>query len=114
MLNKVSGIARAIGILLAIVAGFVALGDLNTALVLVILGLIGGIAYGADDLVRLGVMALALPAVGAALGNIPTVGEQLGAVCGNLAVLVASALATAFAIRLFHIVKGDVMGLAAK
>jgi hypothetical protein len=114
MLNKVCGLARAIGILLAIVAGFVALGGLNTALVLVVLGLIGGIAYGTDDLVRLGVLALALPAVGTALGNIPSVGGQLGAVCGNLAVLIASALASAFAIRLFNIVKGDVMGLAAK
>ena len=44
MLNKISGLARALYIVLAIVAGFVALGMMNVPLVLVVLGLIAGLA----------------------------------------------------------------------
>jgi hypothetical protein len=114
MLNKVSSLARAVGIILAVVAGFVTLGTMNTGLVILVLGLISGLNYSSDDHVRLGVMTLALPAVGMALGTVPSVGTQLGAVAGNLALAVAGALASSFAMRLFDLVKGDLMGLTAK
>ena len=44
MLNKIGGLARAIYVILAIVAGFVALGSMNLPLILVVLGLIAGLA----------------------------------------------------------------------
>ena len=114
MIGKVAGLARALAILLALVAAFVAIPGLNLALVLVVLGLIAGLAYGADDSIRLALSVLVLPAVGAALGYIPAIGVQLGTLATNLALAAAGALATLLAIRLFNLVKGDLMGLAAK
>ena len=51
MLNKIGGLARALYIVLAIVAGFVALGMMDVPLVLVVLGLIAGLAMPEDRLV---------------------------------------------------------------
>ena len=114
MLNKVSSLARAAGIVLAVIAGFVALGGLNVALVLVVLGLIAGLSTGADRVVLTGVMVLVLPVVGAALKNIPEIGDRLDAVTTNVALVGAGALATAIALVLYHRVMGDVKGLTAK
>lgn len=111
MLNKIGGLARALYILLAIVAGFVALGTMNVALVLVVLGLISGISMPKDRLVLAAVTVVALPLVGAALGQIPTIGAQLTAVAGNLQMGIAGAFATALAIALYELVMEGVMGL---
>ena len=51
MLNKIGGLARALYIVLAIVAGFVALGVMNVPLVLVVLGLIAGISMPKEGMV---------------------------------------------------------------
>ena len=112
MLMKIGGLARAVAIVLAIVAGFVALNMMNVPLVLVVLGLIAGLAMTEDRLVLTTVTLIALPIIGTALGNLPTVGAQLGAVCGNLALAIAGGLATTIAIRLYHMVMDGVMGLA--
>ena len=71
MLMKIGGLARALYIILAIVAGFVALGMMNVPLVLVVLGLIAGMAMTQDRMVLAAAMAIALPIIGAALGHIP-------------------------------------------
>jgi hypothetical protein len=113
-MGKVAGLARALAILLALVAAFVPLAGLNTALVLVVLGLIAGLAYGEDSVVRLLLTVLVLPAVGSALGNIPVIGSQLSAFAGGLGLAAASAAATVIAIRLYHLVKDGIMGLTAK
>ena len=113
MLNKVAGLARALAIILAIVAAFIAI-PTNVPLVLVLLGIIAGFAYGPDDFMRLALTVLVLPAVGAALGNIPQFGAQLGAVMGNVALAVAGAVATLVVLRLYEIVVGDIKGLGAK
>ena len=84
MLNKMSGLARTLYIVLAVVAGFVALGKMDVALVLVVLGLIAGISLPAERMVLAGVAILALPIIGAALSHIPTIGAQLNAVTANL------------------------------
>ena len=112
MLNKIGGLARALYILLAIVAGFVALGTMNVALVLVVLGLIAGISMPRERMVLAGVAMLALPIVGGALGTIPAVGTQLAAVCAYLQVGVAGAFAMALAILLYELVMEGVMGMA--
>ena len=113
MLNKIGGLARALYILLAIVAGFVALGTVNVALVLVVLGLIAGITMPKERMVLAGVAVIALPLVGAALGQIPTIGAQLTAVAGNLQLGIAGAFASAMAMMLYALVMEGVMGLTA-
>ena len=111
MLNKIGGLARAIYIVLAIVAGFVAMGGLNVALALVVLGLIAGLSMPRERLVLAMVAVVALPIIGTAMTQIPAVGAQLSAVMGNLALGVAGAAATALAIMMYELVMEGVMGL---
>jgi hypothetical protein len=113
MLMKIGGLARALYVILATVAAFVALSMMNVPLVLVVLGLIAGLAMTKENMALAAITVVALPMVGAALGNIPTIGAQLTAVCGNLQLGVAGAFATALAIFLYHMVMASVMGLAA-
>ena len=47
MMMKIGGLARALYVILAIVAGFVALTMMNVPLVLVVLGLLAGLAMTA-------------------------------------------------------------------
>ena len=84
---------------------------MNVPLVLVVLGLIAGLAMPEDRLVLSTVTLIALPIIGAALATIPAIGAQLGAVCANLQMAMAGALATAIAIRLYHLAMDGVMGL---
>jgi len=111
MLNKISGLARSLYIVLAIVAGFVALGGMNVALLLVVLGLISGLSMPRDRLVLALAAVLALPLIGTALGNIPAIGQQLGAVMANLQLGVAGAAATALAIMLYELKMEGVTGM---
>src|SRR3982750_215011 len=71
MLMKIGGLARALYVVLAIVAAFVALNMMNVPLALVVLGLVAGLAMQQDKMVLAAVTLVALPMVGAALGNIP-------------------------------------------
>jgi len=112
MLMKIGGLARAIAIVLAIVAGFMALNMMNVPLTLVVLGLVAGLATAEDRLLMTTVTLIALPIVGTALTNIPTIGAQLNAVALNLQLAMAGALATAIAIRLDHLTMDGVTGLA--
>lgn len=114
MVKKIGGLARLLATLLAIVAGFVALGDLNVALILLVLGLIAGLAYDAEDAARLFLAVLVLGPVGLALGEIPEIGDKLTAVAGNIMLAAAGAAATVIALRIFNNSKADVTGLTAK
>jgi len=111
MLKKIGGLARALYILLAIVAGFVALGTMDVALVLVVLGLIAGLSMPRERMVLAAALAIALPIIGTALGHIPMLGAQLTAICANLQLGVAGALASAVAIFLYELVMDGVMGM---
>jgi hypothetical protein len=111
MLTKVGGLARALAIILAIVAGFVALNIMNVPLALVALGLVAGLAMSEDRLLLSTVTLIALPIVGAALSHIPAVGAQLNAVALNIQMALAGSLATVIAIRLYHMTMDGVMGL---
>ena len=111
MLNKISGLARTLYILLAIVAGFVAIGAFDVALALLVLGLIAGISMPRDRLVLAMAAIIALPMIGAALGHVPAVGAQLTAVMGNLQVGIAGAATTALAILLYELGMAGVTGL---
>ena len=112
MMTKVSALSRALYILLAIVAGFVAFGGMNVALILVVLGLIAGIGMEKENYVPAAATAIALPIIGGALGQIPSIGAQLTAICGNLQLGVASALGSALAIILYKLVMNGVRGMA--
>jgi hypothetical protein len=111
-MTKLTGLARALGILLAIIAGFVAIPGVNVALVLVVLGLIAGVTMPEERFIPVALYVLALPIIGAALGNVPTIGAQLGAVATGLALVAAGSLASAIAVRLYALVKDDLMALA--
>jgi hypothetical protein len=111
MLNMVSGLARTLYIVLAIVAGFVALTMMDVPLVLVVLGLIAGITLPPERQVLAGVTVIALPILGAALTHIPAIGEQLAAVMANLQLGVAGAVTSALLIRLYGLAVEGVPGL---
>ena len=111
MLKKIGGLARALAILLAIVAGFVALNMMDVPLVLVLLGLIAGLAMTDDRILLSTATLIALPAIGGALAHIPTIGAQLNAVALNLVMAMAGALATTIAIRLYHLTMEGLTGL---
>ena len=111
MLNKISGLARALYIMLAVVAGFVALGMMDVALVLVVLGLLAGITMPKERMVLAAATVIALPLIGAALANIPTIGTQLTAMAGNLQLGIAGALASAIAIYLYHLAMEGLTGI---
>ena len=111
MLTKIGGLARALYIVLAIVAGFVALGTMNVALILVVLGLIAGLSMPRERMVLAGVLVIAFPIIGTALATIPAIGAQLAAVMANLQMGVAGALATAVAMLCYDLVMEGVTGL---
>lgn len=111
MLKKIGGLARALYILLAIVAGFVALSMMNVPLVIVVLGLIAGLAMPRERMLLVAALVIVLPTVGAALGNIPAIGAQLTAVAANLQLGAAAALASAIAIMLYELVMEGVTGI---
>ena len=110
-MNKLSGLARSLYILLAIIAGFVAMGGMNIALWLVVLGLISGISMPRDRLVLAMAAIIALPLIGTALSVIPAIGQQLSSIMANLQVGVAGAAATAMAILLYELTMEGVTGL---
>ena len=112
MLTKIGGLARALAILLAIIAGFMALNMMNVPLVLVVLGLIAGLAMPEDRLVLSTVTLVALPIIGTALTNIPTIGANLNGIALNIQMALAGSLATSVALRLYHMTMDGVMGLA--
>jgi hypothetical protein len=111
MLNKISGLARALYIMLAVVTAFVALGMMNVALVLIVLGLIAGVSMPKDRIVLAAATVIALPIIGTALTNIPTIGAQLNAMALNLQLGIAGALASAIAIQLYMLAMEGIMGI---
>jgi hypothetical protein len=111
MLMIIGGLARTLGILLAIVAAFVAIGTMNVPLLLVVLGLVAGLAMPEERLLLAMATVIALPIVGGALSQIPAIGAQLNAVALNLQMAMAGAVATAIAIKLFHLAMEGAMGV---
>jgi hypothetical protein len=111
MLTKISGLARTLYIVLAIVAGFVALGTMDVALILVVLGLVAGISLPRERMVLAAATIIALPFIGAALEHIPTIGAKLNAVTANLQLGMAGAFAGALAIALYELAMAGVTGL---
>ena len=110
-MTKISGLARTLYILLAIVAGFVALGTMPVALVLVALGLVAGITLPKERMVLAAATILALPTIGLALAKIPAIGTQLNAIAANLQLGMAGAFATAMVLILYELAMEGVTGV---
>ena len=108
-MTKVYAAARALAVLLSIVAAFMAIPNVNVAAVLVLLGVIAGVGLPDDHTMRISVVALVLPVIAVALANIPMAGTHLGAIASNLGLAYAGAAATAIALALFNRVKSDWM-----
>lgn len=111
MLMKISGLARTLYIVLAIVAGFVVLGTMPVALTLVALGLVAGISLPKERMVLAAATILALPTIGMALAKIPAIGAQLNAVMTNLQLGMAGAFAMAMVLILYELAMDGVTGL---
>ena len=88
-----------------------AIPNLDITLVLVVLGLVAGITYGDDARPNLILTALAMPVTAAAVGHLPAVGVQLGAIATNIGLVAAGAVASSFAIHMFNSAKADLTGL---
>ncbi len=110
-MEKFGGLAAALGVVLAIVAGIVTIPGIDIGLVLLLLGVVGGIAADQDGAIRVYLAVLVLPVIGTALGVVPFAGEQLGAIFGNLAIAVAGIATSLVARRLYDMVMGTVKGL---
>ena len=111
MLMKISGLARTLAIVLAIVAGFVALNMMNMPPTLVVLGLIAGLSLPDDRMVTALASVIALPIIGTALAHIPAIGAQLNAVTLNLQMAMAGSVATAMTLRLYRLAMDGVTGV---
>lgn len=106
-MNKVYAATRGLGVLLAIAAAFVTIPNLNVAAALVILGIITGLGVTEENGMRLLLAVLVLPIIAMALGNVPQIGEQLGAIANNLGLSVAGSGATLIVRRIIGLLKND-------
>jgi hypothetical protein len=85
-LQKILGL---VGVVLAVVAAFVMIP--YSAVVLGVLGLVIGLSIAAEDHVRVIVSALALTALAGTFATVPTAGEYITAIIGNVGTLAAGA-----------------------
>lgn len=115
MLGKISGLARLVNILIAVIAGLVHIPGLDVVTILIVLGLIAGLSYGnTSGVTSLLIPAIALPVVASVLDQLPAIGTQLGSITSNLAIGVAGSAASAMAILMVGMVKKDACGLMSK
>ena len=110
MVGKLTGLAGTLALVLALVAGFVAL-PVDVKMVLLVLGIIAGIGSASDTFIQRGVAVLVLPAIGAAAAMIPAIGTQLSAVLGNVAAVITAGLLTTVAVGLFNALKDQLSSL---
>ena len=78
-----------VGLAIAIIGAFAPFEYMN--LILVLLGLIGGVAIAAEDHVRVLVSALVLTSLSGVLMNIPEIGTYLAAIFNNAGTFAAGA-----------------------
>ena len=104
-MDKICALARFIGIIIAIVAAFVAIPQ--TATILLILGGISIFSYKPDDYVRIYVSAILLYLGAHTLGEIPTVGMPLAVIFGNIGTFLIGSSIVAITLRAYALIKAD-------
>lgn len=97
-------IIKLVGVIVALVAGVMG-GFPQSALVIAVLGLVGGYFVADDDRMRFLVATLALIAVQGALGGIPAVGGYITGALGGLAALFSAGAVTAIIMGTINAVK---------
>ena len=112
-MKKIGAIAGLLGLLVAILAAFMTM-PMDAAMLMVVLGVIAGIAYDMDRMVGLMLAVLVYPIAGTTLGAIPTIGEPIGAILTNIGVVAAGAAATVLVRRVIEIVQANIGELTGK
>ena len=99
-------IIKLVGVLVALVAGVIG-GFVYSALVIAVLGVVGGYFIEKDDRMRFLVATIALGMVSGALGSIPFVGEYISGALGGdgLTALFQAAAITAIAMGTIEAVR---------
>jgi hypothetical protein len=100
----VGKIIQLVGVLIAVVAGVMG-GFVYSALLVALLGLVGGWFIEKDDRQRFLVATIALLAVQGALGGIPEVGGFISGALGGLAALFSAAAVTVIVVGTVEAVK---------
>jgi hypothetical protein len=100
----VGKIIQLVGVLVAAVAGLMG-GFPQSALLIAVLGLVGGYFIEKDDRMRFLVATVALIAVSGTLGVIPEVGTYISGALGGLAALYSAAAVTAILVGTYEAVK---------
>lgn len=103
-MSGILNIVRIIGIILAIVAAFVAIPHVAAALV--ILGIVAGIDTPEDRRLHVMVSALVLTGLNGALAAIPVVGAYLADITGNIGVALAGVSFTVIAMAIYERIAG--------
>ena len=114
MIDKIAVVARLLNILLAVVAGIVAIPGFDVVTALIILGLIAGLGIKDETFLPLLVATVALPVMAGVLGQLPAIGLQLSDIFANFGIAVAASMAMAFALGTFQYAKRDLGGLSGK
>src|SRR5215469_16589504 len=104
-MSMVYAVARLIGVVVAIVAAFVAIPQAAT--ILLVMGGISILSYKPEDYVRIYASAILLMLFAKALGEIPAIGMPLAAIFGNLGMFLVGSSVVAIAIRAFTLIKSD-------
>jgi len=104
-MSMICAIARLIGIVVTIVAAFVAIPQAAT--ILLVTGGISILSYKPEDYLRIYVSALLLMSSASALGEIPTVGMYLAAIFGNLGLFLVGSSIVAISIKASALLKMD-------
>jgi len=89
---SIGKIVHIVGLVFAIIAAMVTIPQ--TALVLAIVGLVGGYYVGTEDRIMFLVSTVALVTIATTLAGIPTVGMYLTAILTNLGALFGAAAVT--------------------
>jgi len=100
----VGKIIQLVGVLVAVVAGLIG-GFPQSALLIVVLGLVGGYFIEKDDRTRFLVATIALVAIQGVLGGIPEIGSYLSGALGGLAALYSAAAVTVIVVGTVEAVK---------
>ena len=104
-MSMICAIARLIGVVVSIVAAFVAIPQ--AAAILLVTGAISILSYKPEDYLRVIASALFLTLSAKALGEIPAIGMPLAAIFGNLGMFLVGSSVVAIAIRAYTLVKSD-------